>query len=73
MTTRLIIIRNADDRDFDKYVIAPEGTSTFEAKGRVDEVIHHCRNLGLGWDEMELQLEMAGFEVPAWAHADEEV
>lgn len=71
----IIIFRNGDDRDFDKYILAPEGMGIHEASVAAEECAQGVKATieDWTWDDIEEALEALGFEYAAWVHAETEV
>ena len=74
MTLRILILRNADDRDFDRYIGVPKELGSIEvARTKADAVVAAKKEEG-AWDEIEDALVAAGFvPVDSWLHCEEEI
>ena len=73
--TAILIFRSADDRDYDKFIQAPDHMSMAIAAPAADIIIRNTK-LALPewqWEDLETALEAHGFKSVCWLHCDQEV
>lgn len=76
----LTIFRSTDDRDYDRYILAPPGMGTADAQQLADKTVAQVKAQsndwetdGWQWDDFEEALVKLGFEPLSWTHCDEEI
>ena len=68
MNRVLMVFRNETDRDYDKFIFAPEGMSMVIADLVVSAVVAKCPDND--WDGIEDELVKLGFKaIEAWSHS----
>lgn len=70
----IIIFRSCDDRDYDKFILAPEGLGISAAASLADEVAAAVKAEldDWQWADIEDALQARGFREVAWAHCSEQ-
>lgn len=69
MTRALMIFRSEMDRDYDRFIFAPEGMSMAIADGVAKTVAGKC-DYG-AWEDIETKLIGLGFEaIGTWFHSE---
>lgn len=73
--TTILIFRSADDRDYDKFIQAPDGMPMAVAAPTADAIIENTKLTlpNWQWEDLETALEVRGFKGVCWLHCDQEV
>ena len=70
----ILSFRSADDRDYDKFIQAPDHMSIAEAVPLADKTVAAVKATGdWQWNDIEEALEKLGFIAVGWAHCEQEV
>lgn len=71
----LLIFRSADDRDYDKYILAPSGMSIADASTLADSIIAGMKRdyPDVNWEDIEEALVLMEFQALGWVHCEQEV
>lgn len=73
--TTILIFRSADNREYDKYIQAPDLMSMAVAVPAADAIIKQVKAKlpEWQWEDLESALEARDFKGVCWAHCEQKV